>query len=240
MATPGGRIVREFDSGTALRGFVVEHAQSKKTALIYVDPDGQFLFTGMLFDGQGNNLSTAHYEAHVPKPDAAAIIKDAESTAWIEDGSPTAKTVLYVLGEPNCGYCKVFYQQTRPAVAKGDLALRWIMIGFDMPGKLQSASLYAAPNMGKALYEMYTKGPSGKAAAPYGIGSASGPVIVVGPRPVNEAPPQTVARNEAYAQKHGLGGTPHILYRTVSGAVQSNPGVPQPLAMVEIMKIGVR
>lgn len=235
MAQPGGRIVKEFDTTTGLKGFVVEHVQSKKTALIYVDPAGRFLLSGLLFDGQGANLSQAHVEQHVPKPDHAAILKDAETTAWIEDGKADAKAVIYVLGEPNCVYCKVFYAQTREAVAKGELALRWIMIGFDADGAQKAASLYSAGAPGRALYDFYSKSPAGQAAPTPFIGASA-----VGPRTEGEQGPQVIARNQAYAAKHGLGGTPHLVYRTRSGAVQASPGVPQPQAMAEILAVAAR
>lgn len=232
MAQPGGRIVREFDSGVGLKGFVVEHPQTKKSALIYVDPQGRYLLSGLLFDGAGGNLSSSHFDEFVPKPDATAIIRDAETTAWVEDGRPDAKAVLYVLGEPNCGYCKLFYAQTRAAVAKGDVALRWIMVGFDPVGKQKSADIFTAADMGKAFNDMYGKG----AAVP---GATAGR-MVTGPRPIVEAPPQAIARNEAYAAKHGIQGTPHVIYRTQSGAVQLSAGVPQPAAMTEILRIATR
>jgi thiol:disulfide interchange protein DsbG len=208
---------------------------TKKTAIIYVAPDGKYLLSGLLFDGEGNNLTTAQYESYVPKPDQNALLKDAERTAWIEDGRPDAKAVIYALGEPHCGYCKLFYQQTRAAVTKGDLAIRWIMIGFDFEGKQAAANMFTAADPARVLYETFAKSQSGK------LTSAFVPMsVAMSPRPASEAPAQAVARNEGYAAAHNMGGTPYIVYKTAGGSVEGVPGAPPPQQLAEILKVASR
>lgn len=235
MAQPGGQIVNTFETEVGLKGFVVQHQQTKKTAIIYVDPEGKFLLSGLLFDGQGNNLTSAQYDTLVPKPDQTALLKDAEKAAWIEDGKPDAKAVIYALGEPHCGYCKLFYQQTRAAVTKGDLAIRWIMIGFDPAGKQSAASLFTASDKAKSLYDTFARDQSGRALTPF-----VPMTVAMSPRPPGEAPAAAVARNEAFAVANNMGGTPYIVYRTASGSVEALPGAPQPGQLADILKVAAR
>jgi hypothetical protein len=110
------------------------------------------------------------------------------------------------------------------------------MIGFDPAGKQKAAELYGAASPAKALHDLYANGPGASATR---MPPPSGKTQI-GPRPEHEGAPQSVARNEAYAAKHGIGGTPHIIYRTASGAVQTSPGVPQPKAFAEILAIASR
>jgi thiol:disulfide interchange protein DsbG len=80
----------------------------------------------------------------------------AEQSHWIQDGDPDAPRILYTFTDPNCPYCRQFWQATRPWVEAGEVQLRHIMVGIlapDSPAK--AATLLAAGDPASALQSHY-------------------------------------------------------------------------------------
>lgn len=171
--------------------------------IVYVEPNGKYMFSGIAIDQGGKNLSQAYNEKYIPKPDFAGMWSDAEKAAYIEYGSPRAKSVIYVVGESNCGYCKRFHKDVKPLVDKGDLAVRWIMLGFDEAADAKAAGVIAASNKKEAMDMLYEKGQS---------------------MPANKQALEKVKANHAFADKYGIGGTPFILSKDATGKVSATPG----------------
>lgn len=171
--------------------------------IVYVEPTGKFMLSGVAIDQGGKNLSQAYNEKYIPKPDFTGMWSEAEKTAYIEYGSPRAKSVIYVVGESNCGYCKRFHRDVKPLVDKGDLAVRWIMLGFDEAADAKAAGVIAADNKKEAMDLLYEKGQT---------------------LPANAKALEKVKVNHAFADKFGIGGTPFILSKEASGKIVATPG----------------
>jgi thiol:disulfide interchange protein DsbG len=125
-------IVQSFPSLGNLEGFVVKPAgaQQGQPTIIYADKDGQYAFVGALLTPNGDNQSSKDNQQYIVSTIAQKALSEAKNTAWILDGKPDAKHMTYAVADPNCIYCNKLYQVTRPYVQSGDLAIRWIWVGF--------------------------------------------------------------------------------------------------------------
>lgn len=184
-----------------LTGVVMKRGPSH--IIVYVDPAGKYMVSGVVIDANGTNISQQHSEKYIPKPDYNGMLKAAEKTAFVEYGSKAASKVIYVVGESNCGYCKRFHKDIKPFVEKGEVRVRWILMGFDEAADEKAASVLAAANQKDALEYLYEKGVAGK-GTPTSL--------------------EQVKLNHAFAEAYGVTGTPFILYRTSEGKVITAPG----------------
>lgn len=125
-------IVQSFSSLGNLEGFVIKPAGTKQgqPTIIYADKDGQYAFVGALLTATGENQSAADNQKYIVSTIAQKAFAQAKDTAWVLDGKPNAKHMTYAVADPNCIYCNKLYQVTRPYVQSGDLAIRWIWVGF--------------------------------------------------------------------------------------------------------------
>lgn len=78
---------------------------------------------------------------------AEAMLANITQATWIRDGKSTH--VIYVFFDPNCPYCHQVYETLRPHVERGEVELRWIVVG-----KLMATSL------GKAATLLEAKDPT--------------------------------------------------------------------------------
>lgn len=174
--------------------------------IVYVDPQGKYMISGVVIDADGKNLSQQYSDKYIPKPDYSGMWKAAEKTAYVEYGSPSAKTVLYVVGESNCGYCKRFHKDIKPYVARGDVSVRWILMGFDDAADAKAAAVLSSANQKEALELLYERGQAGKGSA---------------------AALQKIKINHEFAETYGVTGTPFIIARGADGKVMTTPGAVQ-------------
>lgn len=193
-------VIKRFDTGKGLVGLVVSRGKSDPV-VVFADPNGTYLMSGVLIDDHGNNLTKAFVIQHVPQKDfvAEAIKKG----AWIEEGQSTASKTLYVIAEPNCGYCKKQHATLAPLVAKGDLLVRWIMIGFSDESAAKIATALDQKDKGKALAQIYGGTDLGK--------------------PTIESLTK-IQKNKELALELGMQGTPMMFYRAKNGSVQKIGG----------------
>lgn len=187
-----------------MTGVVLKRGASH--VIVYVEPTGKYMISGVVIDASGKNLSQEFNEKYIPKPDFKAMWSGAEKTAYVEYGSPLAKKVLYVVGESNCGYCKRFHKEVKPYVERGDVAIRWILMGFDDAGDAKAAGVIGAANPKEALDDLYENGKG---------------------RPGSKTALEKVKLNHAFAEAYGISGTPFILSRDAEGKVKTTPGAVQ-------------
>ncbi len=126
------KVVKQFAGPGDLVGLVVTSPQGQK-AVIYVDKNAQYVIVGNVITADGQSHTSSDTEKYVNGEIAQKAWVNAAKTAWVLDGSANAKHVIYAIGDPNCSACHKFYSDTRPYVDKGDLAIRWILVGFLRP-----------------------------------------------------------------------------------------------------------
>ena len=210
-------IQQKFNSLGNLEGYVVKTKQPpQQQGIIYVDKSGNFAVVGALFGPQGTNQSEIDNQKYIAAPIAKEAIKDAANTAWILDGKSNAKGMIYVVGDPNCIYCNKFYKDTRSFVKNGDVALRWIWVGFLKP---------SSAGMAKAI--LAAKDPAAEMAKNEGNFSARSEQGGIQPlqNPSKEVDAKFM-KNTAFMNKYKFPGTPVLIYVDNKGAPHTVYGVP--------------
>jgi thiol:disulfide interchange protein DsbG len=126
------QVLQQFVGPNNLVGLVVQSPRGEK-AVIYVDKNAQYIVIGNVITADGQSQTANDTEKYVNTEIAQKAWASAASTAWVLDGSANAKHLIYAIADPNCSACHKFYTDTRPYVEKGDLAIRWILVGFLRP-----------------------------------------------------------------------------------------------------------
>lgn len=207
----GVKIVGTFDAPNGLQGYAAEYRG--QGIAFYLLPDGKHVLTGRLLDADGNDLTKAPLDRLVYAKLDKDTLKKLEASAWIADGRKDAPRIVYVISDPNCPYCNMFWQQARPWVDAGKVQLRHIMVGIiksDSPGK--SAALLASPDPSKALYEHEKAGKASQLKA-----------ISAMPAAIQEK----FERNMSLLEPLGVSATPTIIFQDKDGGLQQVQGAPQ-------------
>ncbi|MDR9439856.1 MAG: thiol:disulfide interchange protein DsbG [Halomonas sp.] len=216
LVDQGLKIHGEFEAPGGLSGFAASH-RGREMA-VYLTPDGDHAVVGTLLDAEGNDLSAAPLDEHVRSGQEAKVWQQLEESHWIQDGDPQAERVLYTFTDPNCPYCRKFWQQARPWVEAGEVQLRHVMVGIlrnDSPAK--AAALLGDQDPAAALQSHSGDGAEIEAAAQ--------------PREVEE---QVYANNQLF-EGLGLMATPTTYYRNDEGRLEKIEGAPGEAALQDAM-----
>lgn len=202
MKLQGGKIIKQFESKeTGLVGFVVETSQGDRIPM-YADKQGRYLLTGLLIDSKGRNLSAIDASMHIPALPKADMVKIAESGTLVSTGKTRSKKVVYVVGEPNCGWCRKQHFDLKQA----DVEVRWLMIGYGQEGEEKTARILSAKDPSHAIAANFESGDPGDIA-------------------VTDEVRAKVRENQVLAKRMGVQGTPFLFYRdNKTGEVVTAPG----------------
>lgn len=218
VAEQGGEIVDQFDAPAGMKGYVADVRGHVMT--LYVTADDKYLFTGAMLDAKGNNLGEQAVQAYVTGPKSENDWKRLESSNWIADGSPMAKRIIYTFTDPNCPYCKKFWQSARPWIASGQVQLRHILVGIlkaDSQGK--AAAILAADNPAEIL-------------AKHEAGNLF-PELAALQDPSPEVSNKLMDNHKTMMELN-VSATPATFYRDASGAVNKQMGLPPEPVLKEI------
>lgn len=214
LVEEGLEIHGEFEAPGGLAGYAASHQGREMT--VYVTADGQHAIVGTMIDAEGNDLSEAPLDELVRAPQEGQVWQQLEQSHWIQDGQADAPRVLYTFTDPNCPYCRQFWEQARPWVEAGEVQLRHIMVGILQPDSPAKASaLLGAEDPEAALHDHS----GGNSVAP----SAQ-------PRHIEDK----VYRNNQLFDELGLYATPTTVYRH-EGRLQRVDGMPNEARLHEMM-----
>jgi thiol:disulfide interchange protein DsbG len=156
---------------------------------------------------------------------ATAMLADIKLATWIRDGKSVH--VMYVFFDPNCPYCHKVFEMLRPSVQRGDVELRWIVVGKLMTTSTgKAAAMLEAKDPTEALY----RSESGFSQA---TGSFGG--IEEEPVPRNETLRQLHA-NLALLNRSGFDAVPSLLFRTKDGKADIIRGAPPATFLEQLVK----
>lgn len=211
-------IVQSFDSLGNLEGFVVKPAGSQQgqPTIVYADKNGQYAFVGALLTPTGDNQSAADNQKYIVSTIAEKAFAKAKDTAWILDGKADAKHVAYAVADPNCIYCNKLYTVTRPYVQSGDLAIRWIWVGFLKPSSAGLAqAIIGATDPIQAMAQ--DENNFNASTEQGGIAPLANP-----PKDVLDK----FKKNMAFIGEFQFPGTPVLIYQDQNGKPQAAFGLP--------------
>lgn len=164
LAAQGVKVVQSFSSVSGLRAIVADNGAEKR--LFYITPDGKSLIVGMVFDAQGNNVTSGDMsKAGVSDVGGAKVMGDAQLQAlwdrvekrrWVQEGK--SGKVIYAIFDPNCPYCHRLWGSMRAAVQAGKVQVRWLPVAIlKDTSKGLGAAIYSSANPSEALAKMVNR-----------------------------------------------------------------------------------
>ncbi|TFH86540.1 thiol:disulfide interchange protein DsbG [Billgrantia azerbaijanica] len=215
LTEQGLTIHGRFAAPGGLTGFAASYPGGE--VAIYLTPDGKHAVVGTLVDAEGNDLSDAALQEQVRAPQDAALWDKLAASHWVVDGDDDAPRVLYTFTDPNCPYCKRFWEQTRPWVEAGQVQLRHILVGVLQPDSPAKAAALLGADDPTAALAAHSDGEAPIEAAAQ-------------PREIEDQ----VYRNNQLFDELGLLATPTTFYRDGQRLVRL-PGVPDEAALEAAM-----
>jgi len=156
---------------------------------------------------------------------AASMLADIKQATWIRDGK--SAHVIYVFFDPNCPYCHTVYEMLRPQVQRGDVELRWVVVGKLMATSIgKAAAMLEARDPTEALHRN-ERGFSRE------TGSFGG--IMEEPAPREETLRKLKA-NLDLLNRTGFDAVPALLFRTRDGKVDIIRGAPPAAFLEKLLK----
>lgn len=217
----GLEIQAQFDTPAGLKGYA-GRVQGQTVAL-YLAPDGKHVVVGTMLDAKGTDLTEGQLKQHLPEPDYSQAWSALEKAAWVQEGAPTAKRVVYVFTDPNCPFCNRLWSAMNPYAGK-DIQIRHIMVGILTPTSLpKAATILADPSPAKALEKHERSYAQGGIAALKAVpGKAKG----------------EVEANNRLMASLGVAATPAVFFKDAQGKVRRVVGLPkQDLLHTEILQL---
>ncbi len=161
LVDDGVEIVSEFAAVGGLTAYIAN--ANGEPLVIYALPDKEHVIVGQLFNGRGDNLTSAEVNERFFKAQNQAIVADIQKTGyWILDGSKNAPHIIYTFTDPNCGYCARLRQNIDPWIRAGKVQLRHVIVGALGQDSVEKAALiYGSQNREKALSYHQAHGKTG-------------------------------------------------------------------------------
>ncbi len=154
---------------------------------------------------------------------AAELLSGAERARWIAEGS--GPRVVYIFIDPNCPFSHQLFLDSRRAVGKDGLQIRWVIVGVLHESSLgKAAAILASPDPLAALQ---------KNENDWDFGEIPGGGIRPLPHP-DAALRQTLAANFALLQRAGIDSFPVLVWRNAKGQARMLIGLPPPDIAAEI------
>jgi thiol:disulfide interchange protein DsbG len=146
----------------------------------------------------------------------------APKATWIAQGQ--GRHVLYVIFDPNCGYCQLLYKNLQTFIAPYELQLRWVPV-----------AIVDATSLGKAAAIMQAQDP--KTAldyneAHYNTNTYTGGISEEIPSATTES---RLRANEALLNQVGIPVVPTMLFQAKSGEAMVIQGALSPIALRKVL-----
>lgn len=161
LVSKGVKIIQSFTSASGLRAIVADSGTEKR--LFYITPDGKSLIAGMVFDANGNNITSADMnKAGVSDVGGTKVMGDAqlqslwdraEKRRWVQEGK--SGKVIYVFFDANCPYCHRLWTTLRASVQAGKIQVRWLPVAIlKDTSKGLGAAVYSSTDAGDAMAKL--------------------------------------------------------------------------------------
>ncbi|KAB7623417.1 thiol:disulfide interchange protein DsbG [Alkalilimnicola sp. S0819] len=210
LVEQGVRIEARFDAPSGMTGYAAR-VQGRPLAF-YVTADGEHVVVGSMLDAQGANLTPEHLEAHLPEPEYNDAWPRLEDAAWLREGAADAERVVYVFSDPNCPYCKAFWEASQAYIGP-DVQVRSLPIAILHPSSMgKAARILAADDPTQAFIDHQESGSEPLARVPADIR-------------------RQVEANNQLMRELGAHATPAIFYKDTEGHVRQILGLPDDAVM---------
>lgn len=160
LVKKGVTIAQTFVSRSSLKAIVADNGSERR--LFYVTPDGKSLISGMVFDLDGNNVTSEDLARfNVKDVGGSQVLSEAQlDDLWKRAGelkfiAEGKGRPVYVVFDPNCPYCHQLWRSLREVADAGQVQVRWIPVGIlAESSKNLAAALYQARSPVAALNDL--------------------------------------------------------------------------------------
>ncbi len=214
---------RVFDGPHGLYGVVVgAKGDPNSASILWVTPDRRAVLAGTLIDSAGNDLNTVAKFRLGLQFNPTESLRRASLPAAKAIMTPGRGPILTAFIDPNCSFCHMLYDQIMPHVLKGELRIRFVIVGVvKRDSARRAAAILSARDPLAALAEDQRAFDVAREEGGYPIAKA----------PLTPGSVATVAANNALISKAGIDGTPALIYCSrQKSAVQMIVGMPTNLA----------
>ncbi|RMD68839.1 MAG: hypothetical protein D6819_08395 [Gammaproteobacteria bacterium] len=137
----GMKVVRYFKGPGNLVGVALTFPNGKGM-IVYVDPDGKTLVSGVALDlATGENLTARAarmYLGEGQKPVPAISAEELGRLGYLQEGSGEA--ILYAFIDPECPHCLALVPRLKALAKAGRAVVRWVPVGLLGPSSLTKAA----------------------------------------------------------------------------------------------------
>lgn len=222
LAAKGLKIDGSLAAPAGFHGYLAEY--QGQAIPVYLLPNGQHVMVGTLYDAHGDDLTTPAMREVIgaagPKLGATQWNELAKSS-WFVAGNPHAQRVVYAFMDTRCPFCHRLWVASQPFLKQGDVQLRVILVAVIAEASLpEGAEVLDAGDPLQAW-----------ARNERDFGHNPNPAPTAGSA-VSRAKIQ--ANTQLFTQL-GFPGTPTVIYKDASGAIQAVPGDPPPQLLKAIM-----
>ena len=226
-------ITKTFAGPNGLVGYVVVPKGGVKGSIVYTDKGGNYMFVGNLFDKNANNLTQKYNDQFVMVPLAKASFKDVSNMNWFTEGKASAPHKMYIALDPNCIYCHLLYQRIEPLIEKGQVQVRWVVVGVIKPSSMGKAAQLLLAKTNAERVKLLKQDETA-----FKLKTEEGGLTPLKPNtkdPAVTAAFKKVSENNVLFTKYQYVGTPVILYKDQNGKPAVYPGYPQGNALQTVV-----
>lgn len=216
MRDRGIEVLERFDAPSGLTGYTALY--NGRPLALYVTADKKHALIGSLLNAEGEDLTGAVLDEKVSRPQSKVMWEKLKDSTWVADGSDKAETIVYAFTDPNCPYCKRFWNDARPWVDAGKVQIRHVIVGtLGESSQKKAATLLAAKDKEAALK-----------------GNESGKSPAKEAKTIAAKQRKELDNNQQLMASLGASGTPAIFYLDPTGMMQMHPGAPQGQQLIEL------
>lgn len=220
-------IIHHFNGPGDLQGFIVQSKdKSGAMGILYTDRRGKYIFDGIILNAKGENLTRQAFMQFIAPKKAGDVMQVIDKTQWIAQGNNNAPHKAYIVVDPNCIFCHQLFETLQPEIAKGNLAVRWIVVGFLKPS-----------SPGKAMAILSAKDPLTALKTneqQFNTGEESGGITPIA-QPTKSQKSMLLTNND-FVKKFQIFQTPVIFYKTAKGQARMQAGLPHETVLQAVIK----
>ena len=194
-----------------VKGVVVEPSSGQQNVLGWTNASGDFFIPGPFFNSEGNDITKEMLQKYGGLAAPKDVADQLQNSGFV---AGTNGPILTAFFEPYCGYCNQLFTQLAPKIDKGEVRVRFVMVGFLAEDSLaRAADIVNASNPYAALKTW--EGTKDKSK----VKTSS----------ATEEEKSKILQNNMAMNKAGQSGTPALVFCDKNGDVQISSGMPQDL-----------
>lgn len=207
------QVIKVFKTDSpSITGYLV-HQQGQYTVLYSVD---KYLVAGALISPTGRNLTADYQEQYAPKPDYASVVAELDKDKTVFPEGPATAPSVYVFADPNCIFCKRFYDDAKPLTTTGKLRVEYVLVSFLRPTSEGRAAAVLKAHEPAAAWSLNENNfDTAQEAGGLPPADAPGPDLAT-----------ALKAHQDLMEKVGGHGTPTVLFKTADGKWTARFGTP--------------